>query len=171
MSRTGASKKSENTSSLQNKNGKTLRGQIKMKRVSRHVRLRVAEQDGRAGCILCGGVVKRNIHVGWMGSIVKSNHELFFRGWAEKDVGHVIGRKMPELTAAKCCMLASQAKELLDAGKDFLLLWSASLGGERAFFIFVPAAGKIAAIVRIVSAGHGDFITVIELGNAAKGKR
>ena len=33
--------------------------------------------------------------------------------------------------------------------------------------VFLPAARKIAAIVRIVSAGHADFVAVVDHRNAA----
>ena len=77
---------------------------------------------------------------------------------------------MPELAAAQGPMVAPQAQEFLDIGKDFLLLGRSSLRRESALFVFVPAAGEIVAIVRVISSWHRDFIAVIEFGNAAKGK-
>src|SRR5208283_665371 len=144
---------------------------MKMKRAGRNVGLSVAKQDGGAGCILARGVVKGNIQFARLSSIVKSNDEPFFLGFAQKDIRSVIGGKMPELAATQRFMLASEPQKLLDVGKNVLLLGRASLRGESILFIFAPAAGEIAAIVRIVSSRHGDFITVIELRNAAKSKR
>ena len=77
---------------------------------------------------------------------------------------------MPELAATQGTMVASQAQQFLDIGKDFLLLGRSSLRRESTFFVFVPAAGKIAAIVRVISSWHSDFVAVIEFGNAAQGK-
>src|ERR1700676_1280398 len=72
------------------------------------------------------------------------------------------------MPAAECRMLASQQQQRLHIPENFLLLRSTSRLNERILRIVVPAAGKIAAIVRIDPAGKSDFIAIIQLRNPAQ---
>src|SRR5450432_2161963 len=77
---------------------------------------------------------------------------------------------MPELFAAERIMFAAQTQQGLHILKDVLLFSCPAGEGKCIFRVIGPTAGKVSAIVRIASTGHGDFVAIVELGDSAQGE-
>ena len=71
---------------------------------------------------------------------------------------------MPQVSLSQDGMFAAHAQQGLNVGEEFLLFGSAACRSKCVLWIMSPAAGKIVAIVGVVTSGHGDFIAVIEFG-------
>src|SRR5271165_1142828 len=142
-----------------------------MKGTGRQIRLAATKNGSHSRSILARCVAQGNVELALFGSPMKSNYEFLVFCFPQEDVGGVVGGKMPQLSGTQRCVLVPEPQESLYVGEDFLLSGGSSIGCKRICWIFLPAAGEIAAIVWVASSGHGDFITIIEFRNAAKRKR
>ncbi len=102
------------------------------------------------------------------GAVVEGDEEPLTFRLTQKNIGRVVGSEMPELAAAQGGLFAANAKQRLNVFEDVLLGCRAAIARESVFRIVGPAAGEVAAIVGIATAGERDFVAVIEFGNSAK---
>jgi hypothetical protein len=66
-------------------------------------------------------------------------------------------------------MRTAESEESLKSRKGLLLLGSAGGCGEGIILNRAKAAGKVAAVVRIFAAAHGNLVAGVDLGHAAHG--
>ena len=79
---------------------------------------------------------------------------------------------MPQAAARQDRMFATEAQQ--GSGRRRIIFCCSGLrpsSGEGVLRIAGPAAGEIAAIVRVVAAGHADFVAVVKLRDATQGER
>ena len=101
-------------------------------------------------------------------ALVEDDQQALACGLAGEDVV-VIGHDNVLLVAqAQRGMVAAQLQQALHVGVDILLFGSAAGRGEGVVLIAGEASGKVVTVVGIFAAGHGDFVTGINLRDAAQ---
>src|SRR5262249_40898303 len=85
----------------------------------------------------------------------------------QKNVSCIVRNQTPELAAAKRGMLRAQKQQRFHKLVNVLLLKGAAFFQEGVTRVFIPAAGKIARVVGVLTARHPQFIAIIDFGNAA----
>ena len=74
-------------------------------------------------------------------------------------------------TTAKRDVIRANLQQGLRVLEDFLFVWGATCWCEGVSRVTGEAAGEVAPVVGIVTAGHRDLVTGIELRHAANGEQ
>lgn len=99
---------------------------------------------------------------------MEGHYDFVFLGFAQKNVGRIVGSQMPEFSATQSGVLSPQPKQVLDISPEFILFMRAPFVKEGVLRIANPATREIAAIVGVAASRHADFIAVIDFWNAAQ---
>src|SRR5207249_4681430 len=98
-------------------------------------------------------------------AIERDNHNLITI-LARKHISIVVIVEIDQPASSQRRVIRAQTYPGTRPLKHFLLFWPASFGSEGIASIAGKAAGKVAAIVRVLFSFHGDLFAVVELRNA-----
>src|SRR6202142_3204442 len=116
-------------------------------------------------------VLDRDIEFARLSGVVVDNQKFLFRRLAQECVVIVVPSNVPLLSRTQGGVTLTQREQRLYVREYILLFSGAAGGGEGVTRIAGKPSRKVAPVVGIASARHGNFVAVIDLWNPAQGQQ